>query len=32
MTSARLALVHGVATVLAAGLASLGVEAPDEMR
>ncbi|MEA2952535.1 MAG: arginyl-tRNA synthetase [Alphaproteobacteria bacterium] len=32
MTLARLALVHGVATVLAAGLASLGVEAPDEMR
>jgi arginyl-tRNA synthetase len=31
-TLARLALVQGVATVLASGLAVLGVEAPDEMR
>jgi arginyl-tRNA synthetase len=29
---ARLALVQGVATVLASGLAVLGVEAPQEMR
>jgi arginyl-tRNA synthetase len=29
---ARLALVHGVATVLASGLALLGVGAPEEMR
>jgi arginyl-tRNA synthetase len=32
MTLARLALVQGVVTVLASGLASLGVEAPQEMR
>ena len=32
MTLARLALVQGVVTVLAAGLALLGVEAPEEMR
>jgi arginyl-tRNA synthetase len=32
MTSARLALVQGVVTVLASGLALLGVEAPEEMR
>ena len=32
MTLARLALVRGVVTVLASGLALLGVEAPDEMR
>ena len=32
MTMARLALVHGVATVLASGLGLLGVEAPEEMR
>ncbi len=32
MTLARLALVQGVVTILASGLASLGVEAPDEMR
>jgi arginyl-tRNA synthetase len=32
MTVARLALVQGVVTVLASGLALLGVEAPDEMR
>src|SRR5262249_22416184 len=32
MTLARLALVHGVITVLAAGLAMLGVGAPEEMR
>ncbi len=32
MTSARLVLVKGVATVLASGLALLGVEAPNEMR
>jgi arginyl-tRNA synthetase len=32
MTMARLALVHGVVTVLASGLALLGVGAPDEMR
>jgi len=31
-TMARLALVQGVVTVLASGLALLGVEAPDEMR
>jgi arginyl-tRNA synthetase len=31
-TLARLALVRGVVTVLASGLALLGVEAPDEMR
>jgi arginyl-tRNA synthetase len=31
-TMARLALVQGVATVLASGLAILGVEAPQEMR
>jgi arginyl-tRNA synthetase len=29
---ARLALVQGIVTVLASGLALLGVEAPDEMR
>jgi len=32
LTEARLVLVHGVATVLASGLALLGVEAPNEMR
>jgi arginyl-tRNA synthetase len=32
MTLARLALVQGVVTVLASGLAMLGVGAPDEMR
>jgi len=32
MTMARLALVQGVVTVLASGLAILGVAAPDEMR
>ena len=32
MTAARLALVQGVATVLASGLALLGVAAPEEMR
>jgi arginyl-tRNA synthetase len=32
MTAARLALVEGVVTVLASGLALLGVDAPDEMR
>ena len=32
MTAARLALVQGIVTVLASGLALLGVEAPDEMR
>jgi arginyl-tRNA synthetase len=32
MTLARLALVQGVVTVLASGLATLGVGAPDEMR
>jgi arginyl-tRNA synthetase len=32
MTMARLALVRGVVIVLAAGLALLGVEAPEEMR
>jgi arginyl-tRNA synthetase len=32
MTKARLALVQGVVTVLASGLAILGVTAPDEMR
>jgi arginyl-tRNA synthetase len=32
LTVARLALVQGVATVLASGLALLGVGAPDEMR
>ena len=32
MTAARLALVQGVVTVLASGLALLGVEAPGEMR
>ena len=31
-TIARLALVQGIVTVLAAGLKLLGVEAPDEMR
>jgi arginyl-tRNA synthetase len=31
-TMARLALVQGVVTVLASGLALLGVDAPDEMR
>jgi arginyl-tRNA synthetase len=31
-TVARLALVQGVVTVLASGLALLGVAAPDEMR
>jgi arginyl-tRNA synthetase len=32
LTVARLALVEGVVTVLALGLALLGVEAPGEMR
>jgi len=32
LTEARLVLVEGVATVLASGLALLGVEAPNEMR
>jgi arginyl-tRNA synthetase len=32
LTEARLVLVKGVATVLASGLALLGVEAPNEMR
>jgi len=32
LTSARLGLVHGVATVLASGLNVLGVEAVDEMK
>ncbi len=32
MTVARLALVQGIVTVLASGLALLGVEAPEEMR
>jgi arginyl-tRNA synthetase len=32
MTAARLALVQGVVTVVACGLALLGVEAPGEMR
>ncbi len=32
LTVARLALVQGIVTVLASGLALLGVEAPDEMR
>jgi arginyl-tRNA synthetase len=32
LTVARLALVQGVLTVLASGLALLGVEAPQEMR
>jgi arginyl-tRNA synthetase len=32
LTVARLALVQGVVTVLACGLALLGVEAPEEMR
>ncbi|MDQ0504439.1 arginine--tRNA ligase [Xanthobacter agilis] len=32
LTSARLGLVHGVATVLASGLKVLGVEAVDEMK
>jgi arginyl-tRNA synthetase len=32
LTMARLALVQGVVTVLASGLAMLGVEAPEEMR
>ncbi|MBI3704855.1 MAG: arginine--tRNA ligase [Rhizobiales bacterium] len=31
-TAARLALVQGVVTILASGLALLGVDAPDEMR
>jgi arginyl-tRNA synthetase len=31
-TMARLALVQGIVTILASGLALLGVEAPDEMR
>jgi len=31
-TEARLALIHGIAGVLAAGLALLGVDAPEEMR
>jgi arginyl-tRNA synthetase len=32
MTKARLAMVQGVVSVLASGLAVLGVDAPDEMR
>ncbi len=32
LTEARLVLVQGVVTVLASGLALLGVAAPDEMR
>ncbi|WP_334174808.1 arginine--tRNA ligase [Pseudoxanthobacter sp.] len=32
LTQARLALVHAVASVLASGLALLGVSAPEEMR
>jgi arginyl-tRNA synthetase len=32
MTAARLALVEGIVTILASGLALLGVSAPDEMR
>jgi arginyl-tRNA synthetase len=32
MTKARLALVQAIVTILASGLALLGVEAPDEMR
>ena len=32
LTAARLALVQGVVTVLASGLALLGVGAPEEMR
>jgi arginyl-tRNA synthetase len=32
MTLARLALVQSVVTVLASGLATLGVDAPEEMR
>jgi arginyl-tRNA synthetase len=32
MTKARLAMVQGVVTVLASGLAVLGVDAPNEMR
>jgi arginyl-tRNA synthetase len=32
LTSARLALVHGVKLVLSTGLSILGVSAPDEMR
>jgi arginyl-tRNA synthetase len=32
LTKARLALVQGVVSVLASGLAILGVNAPDEMR
>jgi arginyl-tRNA synthetase len=32
ITKARLALVQGVVSVLASGLAVLGVHAPDEMR
>jgi arginyl-tRNA synthetase len=32
LTMARLALVQGIVTVLASGLALLGVEAPEEMR
>jgi arginyl-tRNA synthetase len=31
-TEARLALVQGIVTILASGLALLGVDAPDEMR
>jgi len=32
LTLARLALVQGIVTILASGLALLGVDAPDEMR
>jgi arginyl-tRNA synthetase len=31
-TKARLAMVQGIVTVMASGLALLGVEAPEEMR
>jgi arginyl-tRNA synthetase len=31
-TAARLAMVQGIVTIIASGLALLGVEAPDEMR
>jgi arginyl-tRNA synthetase len=32
LTTSRMALVQGVAGVIAVGLALLGVSAPDEMR
>jgi arginyl-tRNA synthetase len=31
-TAARLALVQGIVTIIASGLALLGVSAPEEMR